>query len=112
MQRMLAAVCLVAGVFVMFGAGPALLAAGALLWVRDDRAAVWLTEHRKAATERIKTTVSAARELPRRAMAGSAMGVGLAAVPAGMTVVYGAGAALVAAGALLIGFSLLSGWGA
>ena len=112
MQRMLAVACLVAGVFVLLGAGPALLVAGALLWVRDDRASSWLVEHRKSAAEWIKTTISTARQLPRRAMAGSAMGVGLAAVPAGMTVIFGAGAALVSAGALLIGFSLLSGWGA
>ena len=111
-HRMLASVCLVAGVFVMFGAGPALLAAGALLWVRDDRAEQWLIERRSGLVKRAEGTRRALASVPRQAMAGASMAAGLVATPAGVAVAFGIGAGVVAGGVLLLGFSLLTGWGA
>lgn len=112
MQRMTASVLLAVGAFVLWGPGWALLVAGALLWVRDDRAATWFADQRTRIVGLYQRAATTVRTVPRRVGAGSAMGVGLAVAPAGAAVAWGAGAALLVAGALLIGFSLLAGWGA
>lgn len=108
MQRMAAAVCLVAGVFVLLGLGWALLVAGGLLWVADERVVVWLRER----ADWVRAALKAAAEMPRRAIAGASMGVGLVLAPVGVAVVAGVGFGLAAAGVLLVSFGLLSGWGA
>lgn len=111
-HRMLASICLVAGVFVMFGPGPALLAAGVLLWVRDERAERWLVARRNQVVTQARSIGAKLTRVPRRSLAGLSMAAGLVATPAGVAVAFGLGAAVVTAGVTLIGFSLLTGWGA
>jgi hypothetical protein len=107
-QRVAGAVCVVAGVLVLAGPGWALLVAGGLLWVRDARVEAWAAG-RVAAVRRVWL---AARRMPRRSLAASAMGAGLVLAPVGAVVSFGAGVALLVAAGLLLGFSLLTGQGA
>ncbi len=108
MQRMVAAACLVAGVFVLAGFGWALLGAGAVLWFRDDRAAAWMAEK----WHRVQGVAVTLARMPRRALAGVSMGTGMVAAPTGVSLALGLGFGLVAAGVMLVGFSLLTGEGA
>lgn len=112
MQRMVAVVCLVAGVLVLAGMGWALLAAGGLLWMRDDRAAVWLSGRWARLRVAVPTRWQRAREAPRRVLAGSMMGAGAGIGPTGVLVLGGIGWGLVAVGVVMVGLALLLGWGA
>ncbi len=100
-----------AGVFVLAGAGWALLA-GALLvlaaWRKEPDWAV-LAARAAGAARRLATRAKAA---PRRATAVTGMGGGLALLPAGLGLSAGAGVALTASAVALIGLSLLTGQGA
>ncbi len=112
MARSLLAACLAfAGVFVLAGAGWALLA-GALLvlaaW-REEPDWRFLAARVTSGAVRLGGRVKAA---PRRATAVTGMGGGLALLPAGLGVSAGAGVALAAGGVLLIGVGVLTGWGA
>jgi len=108
MQRILASVCLTAGVLVLLGVGWALLAAGVLVWVTDERSVVWIRER----VDRVRSWLSSIAVMPRRAIAGTSMGVGLVVAPVGAAAVAGVGVGILAAGALLISFGVFSGWGA
>lgn len=112
MQRLIAFGCVVAGVFVLAGTGWALLALGGLLWVRDDRAAAWLSDRWSRGRAATVVRWRQVRAAPRRVLAGSMMGGGAVAAPAGALVAAGTGAALLVAAAILLGLSLLLGWGA
>lgn len=108
MQRIVAAACLAAGVFVLWGFGWALLATGGLLLVRDDRVEAWL----RARVRDVQLLWSASLRLPRRALAAAAMGLGIFLAPVGAFVSLGLGVALMVASGLLLGFSVLAGQGA
>jgi hypothetical protein len=112
MQRLVAFGLLVAGVLVQFGLGWGLLAAGLLLWVRDDRAVVWLTGRRDRLVRWAGVAWRRVRTAPRKSTAAGVMAVGLVAAPAGVSMIASIGAAIVAAAFLAIAFSLLLGWGA
>ena len=103
---------LVAGVFVQFGLGWALLAAGLLLWARDDRAVAWLTGRRDRAVAWTGERWRAVRDAPRKSTAAAVMAAALVTAPTGASMVWGVGIALVVAAVLALGFSLLLGWGA
>ena len=103
---------LVAGVFVQFGLGWALLAAGLLLWARDDRAVSWLKGRRLQLSDWAGGRWRAMRAAPRKSTAAVLMGAGILAAPAGVQVAVGFGVALIVAAVLTIAFSLLLGWGA
>ena len=112
MARSLVAVCLAfAGVFVLAGAGWALLAGAFLVlaaWRKEPDWAVlaaWVTSGAVSLGGRVKAA-------PRRATAVTGMGGGLALLPAGLGMSAGAGVALTAGGVLLIGVGVLTGWGA
>jgi hypothetical protein len=108
MQRLVATALITVGVAVLLGVGWAFLAAGGLVWLLDDRSTAWLVESRDrvwGAAQRLVAT-------PRRSLSATAMGAGLVAVPAGVTVEVGVAVGVIVFGGLLIGFSLLSGWGA
>ncbi len=111
MQRLVAVGCLIAGVLVLAGLGWALLAAGGLLWLADDRVAVWLTGRWSRLQADVRGRWASAREAPRHALARSMMGMGAVAAPAGALVAAGVGAALIVAAVVLLGLSLLLGWG-
>lgn len=114
MARSVLASCLAfAGVYVLAGAGWALLAGALLtfaLWPQaaDTALAGWL--RKAAALARAGAAWAAAA--PKRAVATAGMGGGVALVPAGLAWSAGGGVAVVAAGSLLIGLALLTGWGA
>ncbi len=69
MQRLVAFGLLVAGVFVQFGLGWALLAAGLLLWARDDRAVAWLTGRRDRLVDWAGDRWQRVRAAPRKSFA-------------------------------------------
>jgi hypothetical protein len=48
--------------------------------------------------------------MPRQALSGTSMGAGLVLAPVGVAVYAGIGLGLAAAGVMLVGFGLLSGW--
>jgi hypothetical protein len=108
MQRMIAAAFVVAGVFVLVGLGWALLAAGAVLWFRDDRAVAWIRER----AGRLRPWLAEAAAMPRRSISGTSMGVGLVLAPTGVLAMAGVAAGVLTAGVLLISFAVFSGWGA
>ena len=114
MARSMLAACLVfAGVWLLAGAGWALLAGGFLvfgLWPQGAETA--LSRPARVVAERARRVAGWAAGVPRRAVAVGGMGGGLALVPAGLGLWIGLGAAVVAAGGLLIGLSLLAGQGA
>ncbi|SRR6266487_3332871 len=114
MARSLLAACLAfAGVFVLAGAGWALLAGALLvlaLWPRTaDTALSGAWTRVSAVAWAVKARVAAA---PRRVTAVAGMGGAVVLLPAGFGLALGAGAALIAGAAALAGVSLLSGWGA
>jgi len=112
MQRLVAFGLLVAGVFVLFGVGWGLLAAGLVLWVRDDRAVSWLTGRRDRLVAWAGETWRRARATPRKSMAAGVMSLGLLAGPAGVSMVASIGVAIIVAAGLAVALSLLLGWGA
>ena len=112
MQRLIAFGLLVAGVVVLFGVGWGLVAAGLVLWVRDDRAVSWLTDRRDRLVAWAGERWGAARDAPRKSTAAVMMGAGVVTAPSGVLLVAGLGAAVIAAAVLAIGFSLLLGWDA
>src|SRR6266498_880721 len=111
MQRLVAFGLLVAGVVVLFGVGWGLVAGGLLLWVRDDRAAAWLARQGDLLLIRVAAGRHRLREAPRRTVAAWTMGAGVATAPPGALLIGGLGVALIVAAALLVGVSLLLGWG-
>lgn len=114
MVRSLLAACLAfAGVWVLAGPGWALLAGACLvfvLWPQGAETAVEAAGSRAVAGVR-RLAVRAAGA-PRRAVAMVMSAGGLALLPAGLVISAGAGIAVAAAGGLLIGYGLLTGWGA
>jgi hypothetical protein len=114
MARSVLASCLAfAGVYVLAGAGWALLAGAFLtfaLWPSGADTA--LSGAFRASAERFRRLAAWAVAAPKRAVATAGMGGGVALVPAGLALSAGGGVAVVAAGALLIGVALLTGWGA
>jgi hypothetical protein len=108
MQRLIAAALVTAGILVLVGPGWALVSAGALVLLLDDRSLQWLADRRDQA-QALGRRLAA---VPRRSLSATSMGVGLVAVPAGATMAVGTGVGLLALGGLLIGFSLLFGEGA
>jgi hypothetical protein len=108
MQRLVASALLTAGVLVLAGVGWALVVAGVFAWLADDRSVAWLSDRWDQAQAAWRRLAGA----PRRSLAGGAMGVGLIALPAGATAEIGVAVGVMVFGGLLIGFSLLSGWGA
>ena len=101
----------VAGVFMLAGAGWALLAGAGLVLVLWRREPSW-GDLRRRVTVAGRSLAGRVRGAPRRAVAMSGMGGGLALFPAGMALWVGLGAGVAAAGGLLIGLSLLTGQGA
>jgi hypothetical protein len=110
-QRLVAVALLVAGVLVLAGPGWALLVAGGLLWVRDDRVTERVSDRWVRARAWSRVSWGRVRDAPRRVLAGGMMGVGAVAAPTGALVAAGVGAALLVAAAVLFGLSLLLGWG-
>jgi hypothetical protein len=108
MQRLVATALITVGVAVLLGVGWAFLAAGALVWLLDGRSTAWLAESR----DRVWSVAQRLIATPRRSLSGTAMGVGILAVPVGATVEIGVAVGVMVFGGLLIAFSLLSGWGA
>ncbi len=112
MARSVVAACLAfAGVFVLAGAGWALLAGAFLVFAAWRREPDWavLAARVKAVAAGLAGRVKAA---PRRATAIGGMTGGIVLLPLGLGVSSGPGIAVAAAGALLIGLSLLAGQGA
>lgn len=106
----IAGICgLTAGVYVLAGPGWALLVFGALAWLAGD---VKWAEIRDVAHARAKAAATYVRSAPRRVLAATSMGAGVAGVPAGVLVWVGVGPAVLAAGALLLGLGVLLGWNA
>jgi hypothetical protein len=114
MARLLLASCLAfAGVYVLAGAGWALLAGAFLtfaLW--PDGADTALARGWRQAAGLSRALAGRVSAMPRRAGAAGSMASGIVLVPAGLVMSAGLGTGVVAAGALLIGFSLLTGQGA
>jgi hypothetical protein len=110
--RSLVAACLAfAGVFVLAGAGWALLAGAFLVFALWRREPDWAHLRARAAAGTV-TLARRVKAAPRRATALGGMGGGLALLPAGLGLSAGAGVAVAAGGALLIGVGVLTGWGA
>src|SRR6266702_1497420 len=110
--RSLVAACLAfAGVFVLAGAGWALLAGAFLVFAAWRREPDWavLRARGAAASRRVAAQVKAR---PRRATAVGGMTGGSVLLPIGLGLVSGLGVAVAACGGLLIGLSLLAGQGA
>lgn len=57
-----------------------------------------------------RATGTSLRAVPRKALADTSMGVGIASTSVGVGILLGVGAGLVALGLLSIGLSLLLGW--
>jgi hypothetical protein len=110
-RSLLAACMAFAGVLVLAGAGWALLAGAFLVLVAWRKEPDWRSLASRAGTAARRLALRA-KAAPRRAVAMTGMGGGLALLPAGLGLGAGAWAALVAGGALLIGLSLLTGQGA
>jgi hypothetical protein len=112
MARSLVAACLAfAGVWLLAGAGWALVAGALLVFALWRREPDWaaLGARGAAAGRRLAARVKAA---PRRATAVGGMTGGIVLLPLGLGVSSGLGIAVAAAGGLLIGLSLLTGQGA
>ncbi len=112
MARSLLAACfLFAGVWVLAGAGWALVAAAILTFVLWRREPDWRSVASRAATAG-RDLVARMRAAPRRVTAVSGMSAAVVLVPAGFGLAWGVGAALMAGGFTLAGLSLLTGQGA
>jgi hypothetical protein len=102
-----------AGLWVLAGAGWALVAAAFLvfaLWPQGAETAVAAWQRRAARFGRDLARRAAAR--PRKAVGVGGMAGGVALLPAGLVLSAGAGVGVAVAGGLLIGVALLTGWGA
>jgi hypothetical protein len=112
-RRAAALAALVAGVWLLTNPGWALLALAGMLLIGVPTGT---DETVAAAAGRVRAAVtgvaSTAKGAPRRSVAVSAMSLGVLAVPAGLLLAAGAGIALATLGGLLLGVSLLTGWGA
>lgn len=110
MHRAAAVACLSAGLWILAGPGWALLALGGLLWIVAPRE----TQPVKLAdlAERAREIAAVARQAPRRAAAVGSMAAGAIALPSGVLLVAGVGAGVIAAGVVLGGVSLVTGWDA
>src|SRR6266496_2482119 len=102
-----------AGVFLLAGAGWALVAGACLvfaLWPRgaDD----WVTAAFARSVVPVRRWVARVKAAPRRATAVGGMTAGVALAPVGLGLATTAGTAVAAAGVLLIGVAVLAGWGA
>lgn len=110
---MLVASCAVAGVGVLAGPGWALLAAAAALWVIPTPATVagWVG---RVGTRAWVVTATAGRWVAgsRRRVAIVTAPAAAVLAPVGVAMSLGAGAGLVAAGLVLGGMSMLTGWNA
>ena len=112
-RRIAALAALVAGVCLLAGPGWALLVLAGMLLIgvptgTDETVGALL----QRAQDGARSAGSTARGAPRRSVAVTAMGLGLIAVPAGMLLAAGTAVALVTLGGLLLGVSMLTGWGA
>lgn len=110
MHRAAAVACLVAGVWVLAGPGWALLLLGVALWGMAPRQQqpVRMDDVRAA----VKAWAGRVWQAPRRAAAVGTMAVSAVALPSGVLLVAGVGAGVIAAGVVLGGVSLLTGWNA
>lgn len=111
MHRAAAVACLAGGLWILAGPGWALLALGVLLWALEPgggSAPVRLDD----VVKRVRGFGQVARQAPRRAAAVGSMAAGAVALPSGVLLAFGAGAAVITAGLSLVGVSLLTGWGA
>jgi hypothetical protein len=108
-QRLAAAACAVAGVWMLTGPGWALLTAAALLFVAPESVRL-----RQAADRGRRVVAAAWRWLAtgRRAVATASMPAAAVLLPTGVFLLSGVGAGLLAAGLVLGGLSLLAGWNA
>src|SRR6266581_4439939 len=111
MVRSALAACLAfAGVYVLAGAGWALLAGAFLVFaVWPDGADTALSRGGRKAAALARRAAAAVSAGPRRAGAAGSMASGIVLVPAGLGMTAGLGIAVAVAGVLLIGFSLLTG---
>jgi len=103
-----------AGVVMLAGVGWALVAGAVMalvLWPRDVADDRVLALARWAAVLGRQWAIRV-RSAPRRVTAATGMGAGVVLLPAGVGVVAGGGVAVAVFGVLLIGFSVLTGWGA
>jgi hypothetical protein len=108
MARSLAVACLAfAGVFVLAGAGWALLAGALLVFALWRREPDWA-----AVAARGRAVAARALAAPRRVTAATGMPVALVLLSAGAGLAAGAGAGLMVAGGGVAGVALLTGWGA
>ncbi len=114
MVRSALAACLAfAGVYVLAGAGWALLAGAFLVFaVWPDGADTALARGYRRAAGLSHALAGRVAAGPRRAGAAGSMASGIVLVPAGLGMTAGLGIGVAAAGLLLIGFSLLTGQGA
>lgn len=123
MHRLAAVACLAAGIGVLAGPGWALLALGVLLWGSGPRARSEAAQRPVAPLDeavartrevvvRLREGAAQAAQKPRRTTAVASMVAGVAGVPAGVLLTVGAGAAVITAGGLLIGLSVVTGWNA
>lgn len=110
LQRLAGAACVAGAVWLLAGPGWALLTVGLLLLVAAP--AVRAGDVVQRARTAGKAAWGVARALPRRSTAVSAMTLGVVGVPTGMGLAFGIGAAVVAAGGLLVGVAILTGWNA
>jgi hypothetical protein len=110
MARSLLTSCLAfAGVWVLAGPGWALLAGALLVFVLWPQGAE--TALARAGRQAVELG-RRARTAPRRAVAMGGTAGGLALLPVGLALSTGIGVAVAVAGGLLIGYGLLTGWGA
>lgn len=105
--------CAVAGVVVLAGPGWGLLAAAAVLWVMPAPAVARAWAGRAAGWVRglggpVRRWVAGGR----RAVAVASAPAAMLLIPLGVGVSLGLGASLVAAGVMLGGLSMISGWNA
>ncbi|MEN2423017.1 hypothetical protein AABB02_33515 [Streptomyces rimosus] len=111
LYRSAAVVCLAGGVLILAGPGWALLVLGALLGSlapahESPSLRLWST------VPRLRRTAARLAKAPRRTAAVASLTVGTVGVPTGVLLLYGSGAAVLCAGAALVGISLLTGWNA
>jgi hypothetical protein len=112
MARSLLAACLVsAGVYVLAGAGWALLGAGFLVFALWRPEPDWRALQARAGGA-VRGLVARVKAAPRRATAVGGMAAGVLLLPAGAGLAAGAGVALIAAAVALAGVALMTGWGA
>jgi hypothetical protein len=100
-----------AGLWVLAGAGWALVAGALLVFVLWRREPDWRAVALRGRSM-VRLVAGRVRVAPRRMVSVTGMGGAVVLLPAGLGLALGAGAALVGAAAALAGVSLLSGWNA